>query len=72
MIFITLTSNNKIMFNVMEKITKEQFEAYEEVRLSGVTNMLDTRRVSRLSNLGLMTINIIMKNYGKLEEKFKN
>ena len=29
----------------MEKITKEQFEAYEDVRVSGVTNMFDVKKV---------------------------
>ena len=58
------------MFNIMDKITEEQFMAYERVRQSGVTNMLDTRRVSKLSNLGRMTIHVIMKNYEKLTEKF--
>jgi len=60
------------MFNSMDKITKGQFETYERVRLSGVTNMFDARRVAKLSNLGMMTIHVIMKNYGALKEKFKD
>jgi len=60
------------MFNSMEKITRGQFDIYERVRQSGATNMFDTRRVSKLSNLGMMTIHVIMNNYGALKEKFKN
>ena len=59
------------MFNTMDKITKEQFKAYEDVRLSGITNMFDTRRVSKLSNLGRMTIHVIMKNYEELKKQFE-
>jgi len=33
----------------MTMITKEQFQAYEEVRESGATNMWDTNMVSELS-----------------------
>lgn len=58
------------MFNVMDKVTKEQFMAYERVRESGVTNMFDTRRVSKLANLGRMTVHVIMKNYLDLSKKF--
>lgn len=60
------------MFNSMEKITRGQFETYERVRLSGATNMFDTRRVAKLSNLGMLSIHVIMKNYGALKEKFKD
>lgn len=55
----------------MDQITQEQFNAYERVRASGVTNMFDTRKVSQLSKLGRMTIHVIMKNYGELKEKFE-
>ena len=33
------------------KITEEEFEAYENVRNSGVTNMFDVRYVCELSGL---------------------
>ncbi len=52
------------------EITKEQFDAYEAVRQSGVTNMFDTRVVSELSDLDKETIRVIMTNYGKLRDKF--
>ena len=54
----------------MTEITKEQFEAYEDVRVSGVTNMFDVRTVSRLSRLEKEEIMEIMKNYGTLNDKY--
>ena len=57
------------MENEME-ITKEQFQAYEEVRQSGVTNMFDVITVENLSGLDRKTIMRIMKEYGKLNEKY--
>tara|TARA_R110000824_G_scaffold400041_1_gene606699 strand:+ start:6909 stop:7100 length:192 start_codon:yes stop_codon:yes gene_type:complete len=35
-------------------ITKEQFQAFEDVRVSGVTNMFDTKMVASESN-GLLS-----------------
>ena len=52
------------------KITKEDFFAYEEVRLSGVTNMFDVKAVSRLSNLTREKILDIMKNYSIYADKW--
>jgi len=63
-----LENNNKL--NKMEKITEEQFEAYEDVRQSGVTNMFDVRTVGELSGLEKEDIMTIMKNYGELKEKY--
>ena len=54
----------------MAEITKEQFEAYVDVQMSGVTNMMDVRTVSELSGLEKEEIMTIMKNYGKLKEKY--
>ena len=51
-------------------ISKEDFEAYERVRESGVTNMFDVKTVSELSGLGRDTIIKIMKNYGNLVRKY--
>ena len=51
-------------------ITKEEFEAYEAVRLSGVTNMCNTTVVSELSGLDREKIMDIMKNYTDLNTKF--
>ena len=52
------------------EITKEQFEAYEEVRASGVTNMYDVGFVENLSGLDRETIRAIMKQYSDLNDKY--
>ena len=54
----------------MENITKDQFEAYVDVQMSGVTNMMNVRTVSELSGLERQEIITIMKNYNKLQEKY--
>ena len=54
----------------MEKITKEQFEAYVDVQESGVANMFDVKTVGELSGLEKEEIMTIMKNYGQLKEKY--
>ena len=54
----------------MNEITKEQFEAYVDVQMSGITNMMDVRTVSELSGLEKEEIMTIMKNYGELKEKY--
>lgn len=54
----------------MTEITREEFEAYETVRASGVTNMFDVRTVEALSNLSREKILFIMTNYGKLLKKY--
>ena len=54
----------------MEKITKEQFEAYVDVQESGITNMFDVKTVGQLSGLDKGTIVSIMKSYGELKDKY--
>ena len=54
----------------MENITQDQFEAYLDVQMSGVTNMMDVRTVSEFSGLEKEDIMTIMKNYGELKEKY--
>ncbi len=51
-------------------ITKKEFEDYETVRYSGVTNMFDTKTVSKLSGLDKDKILEIMKQYGSLIKKY--
>ena len=48
------------------EITKKEFQAYEAVRASGVTNMWDGKRVSRLSRLPKDKILEIMRTYEDL------
>ena len=54
----------------MEKITKENFEAYIDVQMSGVTNMFDVQMVSGLSGLEKEQIMTIMTSYGELKDKY--
>ena len=54
----------------MTEITKEQFNRYLGVQLSGVTNMFDVKTVGQLSGLDKEQIMKIMKNYGELKEKY--
>ena len=54
----------------MAEITKEQFEAYVDVQMSGVTNMFDVKTVGELSGLEKEEIMTIMKSYGELKEKY--
>lgn len=53
-----------------KQITKEQFEAYEKVRVSGVTNMFMVSTVCDLSGLDKETIVQIMSEYVTLHEKY--
>lgn len=55
-------------------ISKEQFEAFEDVRIGGATNMWDTKTVSLLSG-GVISSDdarIIIKQYNKLVEQYPN
>ena len=54
----------------MENITQDQFEAYLDVQMSGVTNMMDIRTDGELSGLEREEIITIMRNYNKLKEKY--
>ena len=54
----------------MTEITREQFEAYVDVQMSGVTNMFDVKTVGELSGLEKEEIMTIMKSYGELKEKY--
>ena len=54
----------------MEKITREDFEAYVDVQESGITNMFNVKLVSELSGLEKEQILTIMTNYGELKDKY--
>ena len=54
------------------EITQDQFDAYEDVRESGVTNMFDVSTVSDYSGLNREQIMTIMKNYGDLNDRYGN
>ena len=52
-------------------ITKEQFERFETIRESGVTNMFAISTVSILSKLSLSDVKEIMENYSNLKKKYQ-
>ena len=54
------------------EITQDDFQAYEDVRESGVTNMFNTSVVSDYSGLSKGKIVSIMQNYGALHERYGN
>ena len=54
------------------EITQDDFNAYEDVRQSGVTNMFNTAVVSDYSGLSRDKIVSIMQNYGALHDKYGN
>ncbi|HEX8196337.1 MAG TPA: hypothetical protein VF571_09130 [Pyrinomonadaceae bacterium] len=51
-------------------ITKEQFQAFEEVRESGATNMFAISEVSALADLNRETVIEIMQNYDEFNELY--
>ncbi len=53
-------------------ITQEEFDAYEDVRQSGITNMFDVSTVSDYSGLSRDKIMTIMKAYTALYDKYGN
>ena len=56
----------------VSNITRDQFETYESIRQSGVTNMYDMRTVQVLS-AGVLTRDVIltiMKNYSALKRAY--
>ena len=52
------------------EIIKEEFLAFESVRESGLTNMLDLKNVKRLSGLSEEVIKTIILSYTDLRNKF--
>jgi hypothetical protein len=55
---------------VKTEITKDQFEAYVRVQMSGVTNMFDLKNVTALTGLDKNQCLEIMENYGELYKKY--
>ncbi len=51
-------------------ITKEDFEAYEDIRESGATNMYAIATVADLSGLEVEQVREIMKTYEELMKKY--
>ncbi len=53
-------------------ISKNEFKAYTNVQMSGVTNMFDVRTVESISGLSKAKIMDIMKNYEQYDKTFQN
>jgi len=53
-------------------ITQEEFDAYVDVQMSGVTNMFNVSVVSDYSGLSRDKIMTIMQNYSDLNDKYGN
>ena len=56
--------------NEANLITEKQFNRYEGVRKSGVTNMFDVKTVEALSGLAKIEIIAIMEDYENLAKKY--
>ncbi len=56
----------------MGNMTQEDYQAYEDVRASGVTNMFALNVVTDYSGLSKDKILSIMKNYSALRQKYGN
>ncbi len=56
--------------NKLVEITKEQFERYVKVQMSGVTNMFDIEIVQQLSGLTRSEILDIYQHYSEYQDKF--
>ena len=54
------------------QITQDDFNAYEEVRQSGVTNMYNVSVVSDYSGLSRDKIITIISNYDTLSKRYGN
>jgi len=52
------------------EISKHDFEQYESVRESGITNMFDVNTVMQLSDLTRAQIITIMQNYDRLTKMY--
>ncbi len=53
-------------------ITKQEFEAYEKVKVSGVINMLAVDIVSKFSKLSIKQVEKIMFSYNRLKKKYNS
>ena len=51
-------------------ITKEEFKAYEKCRRSGVTNMMDVKKVEQYTGLTEDKIYTVMEYYKELSMKY--
>jgi len=50
-------------------ITKDEFDTYEDIRKSGLTNMFDIKNVMNMSGMSKDKIISIMENYDNLTKR---
>lgn len=65
-------ADEAIKVKKMDEITKEDFEAYVRVQMSGVTNMWAVNIVEELSGLSKEKIMTIMSSYSDLKDKWED
>ena len=53
-------------------ISEDEFKAYENVRVSGITNMFNVPLVMELSELKRNKVIYIMNNYSQLNKQYPN
>lgn len=64
-----MKSKQEIERRTNKMVTENEFKAFEEVRLSGQTNMFDLSNVEALSGVDRETLKEIIKNYDKLKDE---
>ena len=57
---------------VIDGISREKFESYEQVRQSGVTNMFNVSLVCELAEITKSECFYIMKHYSQLAQSFND
>jgi len=67
---LDLRAYTKLAATPANDITKEQFLAYERVRMQGKVNMLDLQNVCPLTDLKPADIKSIQQNFRMLSNKF--
>lgn len=67
-----LASEFKMVKINIDGINDDKFISYEQVRLSGITNMFNIELVCELAKITRNECLYIMKNYDKLTKIFKN
>lgn len=55
---------------IEDLVTREHFQRFNEIRNSGVTNMLDSRVVCRLADITPEVHRYIVNNYNELLNKY--
>ena len=51
-------------------VTADEFEGYEQVRISGVTNMMNVKYVAELADISEDSVKFIITNYADCKARF--